>query len=177
MRRLHRGGVVERAVRLVPVGAVLTQLGIIFPGTPPAGSSYKIYCPFGDYHPDRGAEKEMRIYSDGRAYCHLCRRQYDSVALAAQAWGMTYPEAAQKLLVDAGFSAAPSDSEEERALKETTPEQLQTGALAALAVFADARGIDRFDEPYRRCLRAADAITKPEHVEQWLAACKKLLSG
>lgn len=177
MKRLHHGGVVQRAIRLIPVGVVLDQLGISYPGTPPAGSSYKVYCPFGDYHPDRGAEKEMRLYSDGKAYCHICQRQYDSVALASQAWGMAYPEAAKALLVAGGFSAAPEDSEEERILKETSPEELRTGAVAALGVFADARDIDRFGDRYARCMEAADAITRPEHVEKWLARCKEFLLG
>lgn len=176
MKRLHRGGVVARAVRLVSVVDVLAQLGVDAPGLPPSGSSYKIYCPFGDNHSDRGAEKEMRVYSDGRAYCHKCQRQYDSVSLAAQAWGVAPGIAARQLLVTAGFSAASEDAEFEHR-EEVSPEQLRTGAVAALAAFADLRGVDRFSEVYRRCLHAADKIMSPEHVDQWLAASKRLLTG
>lgn len=176
MRRLHRGGLVDRAVRLVPVGDVLMKLGIQFPGTPPAGSSFKIYCPFGDYHPDRGKEKEMRIYSDGRVYCHICRRQYDSVSLFASVAQVSPMIAARQLLVDAGYSSS-EDDPGIRIVEETPPEKLQSGALAALGVWADAREIDRLSERYLRCVQTADQILDPEHVQAWLSACKQHLSG
>jgi len=177
MKRLHHGGVVDRAVRLIPVGDVLTKLGVQFPGTPPAGSSYKVYCPFGELHPDRGAEKEMRLYADGRAFCHICRRQYDSVSLFAQFAGVSPVIAARQLLVDAGYSSR-DDDQGIRIVEEIPPEKLRVGALAALAVWADARGIDRLtDERYLRCVEVADVITKEEHVQQWLDACKRRLSG
>lgn len=176
MKRLHHGTVVDRAVRLIPVGDVLLKLGVQFPGTPPAGSSYKVYCPFGELHPDRGAEKEMRLYADGRAFCHICRRQYDSVSLFAQAVGVSPVIAARQLLVDAGYSSK-DDDQGIRVVEDIPPEKLQARALAALAVWADAHEIDRFSDAYLRVSDTADHITEQDHVRRWLDAAKRRLSG
>ena len=166
----------DRAVRLIPVGDVLTKLGVQFPGTPPAGSSYKAYCPFGDLHPDRGAEKEMRLYADGRAFCHVCRRQYDSVSMFAQKMDVSPIIAARQLLVDAGYSSHEED-QGLRVVEDTPPEKLQMGALAALAIWADAHGVDRFSEDYLRVVDTASFIIEEEHVRRWVAAAKRRLSG
>lgn len=177
VHRLRRGGFVSRAARLVSVSDVLGWLNIASPGTPPEGVSLKVFCPFSETHPpDRSGEKDMRIYADGKAYCHMCATQYDSVAMAAQAWGLSRPEAARAVLARAGLDVS-GEEDWEAALAKPRPEQLRTGAVAALGVWADRAGVSRFTEHYVRCLELADQITEPEHVDQWLSACKLYLEA
>lgn len=175
VHRLRRGGFVSRAARLVSVSDVLGWLGISSPGTPGVGVSLKVFCPFSETHPpDRAGEKDMRIYSDGRGFCHMCSTQYDSVAMAAQAWGLTRPEAARAILSRAGLDVS-GEEELDEALSRPRPEHLRMGAVAALGHWADFRGVSRFDASYARCLTLADQIIEPEHVGQWLTACKAFL--
>lgn len=175
VHRLRRGGFVQRAARLVSVSDVLGWLNIDSPGTPGVGVSLKVFCPFSETHPpDRSGEKDMRIYSDGKAFCHMCATQYDSVAMAAQAWGLTRPEAARAILSRAGLDVA-NNEELESQLAKPRPEALRTGSVAALGYWADTRGVNRFSEDYARCLVLADQIMEPEHVDQWLQACKDFL--
>jgi hypothetical protein len=177
MRRLHRGSIVDRAARRVPICDVLDWLGIPNPGTPPEGVSIKCLCPFQDTHPqERSGEKDMRIYSDGKGFCHLCAQQWDSVRLASQIWSLTLPEAARMVLARSGLELS-EDEELSSLLAKPTPQQLRPGALAALAVWADARSIDRFGSGYGRCLELADQIIEPHHVDAWLSACKKFLEA
>lgn len=175
VRRLRRGGFVSRAARLVPISDVLNWIGIAAPGTPPEGVSVKVFCPFSETHPpDRAGEKDMRIYSDGKGYCHLCAEGWDSVGLAARVWELSRPEAARAILAHAGLDVS-GDEDWEAVLAKPRPEQLRTGAVAALGVWADAHEVSRFSEHYVRCLQLADQITEPEHVDQWLSACKSYL--
>lgn len=177
MRRLRRGSPTQRAARLVPVSDVLTWLGIATPGTPGPGVSVKVFCPFSETHPpDRAGEKDMRIFSDGKAFCHMCATQYDSVALAAQAWGLTRAEAAQAVLARSGMDVS-EDDDLASLVARVTPEALRIGAVAALGVWADRTGVDRFGAEYARCLELADQIREPDHVEQWLTACKQHLEN
>jgi hypothetical protein len=175
VHRLRRGGFVSRAARLVPAGDVLTWLGIPNPGTPGEGVSVKVFCPFSETHPpDRSGEKDMRLYSDQRAFCHMCAQGYDSVGLAAQAWGLTRPEAARAVLSRAGLDVSGVEELDE-ALAKPRPEALRTGAVAALAYWADTRGVSRFSAQYVQCLGLADQIIEPDHVDLWITACKKYL--
>lgn len=175
MRRLRRGSFVDRAARLVPITAVLDRLGIQNPGTPEGGVSVKVHCPFQETHPpDRSGEKDMRIYSDGKAFCHLCAEGWDSVGLAARVWDLSRPLAARQLLAMQGLDVSEDDDLDEL-LRQATPAQLRTGAVAAMGVWADGHGVDRFSEAYIRVLGLADQISKPEHVDQWLRASKEFL--
>jgi hypothetical protein len=154
---------------------VLTWLNVQNPGTPGEGVSVKVMCPFSETHPpDRSGEKDMRIYSDGKAFCHMCATQYDSVGLAAQAWGLTRVEAARAVLSRAGLDVS-SEEDWESQLSAPSPEQMRTSAVAALGVWADAQQVDRFDPRYSACLEAADQIQSAEHVDMWLDACKAFL--
>jgi DNA primase len=108
--------------------------------------------------------------------CHLCAQQWDSVRLASQIWSLTLPEAARMVLARSGLELS-EDEELSALLAKPTPQQLRPGALAALAVWADARAIDRFGSGYGRCLELADQITEPHHVDAWLSACKKFLEA
>ena len=176
MRQLRRGSIVDRAARRVPICDVLDWIGIPNPGTPPDGVSVKCFCPFQETHPlERSGEKDMRIYADGKGFCHLCNEQWDSVRLAAQIWSLTLPEAARAVLARSGLDVS-GDDELVSLLSKPTPQQLRPGALAALAVWADARDIDRFGSDYARCLQLADQILEPHHVDKWLLACKEFLS-
>ncbi len=175
MRRLRRGSFVERASRLVPIVVVLDHLGIQNPGTPEGGVSVKVHCPFQETHPpDRSGEKDMRIYGDGKAFCHLCAEGWDSVALAARVWDLSRPLAARQLLAMRGLDVS-GDEDMESLLTKPTPAQLRTSAVAALGVWSDFAGVSRFDESYRLCLSLADQIVEPRHVEQWLKASKDFL--
>lgn len=175
MKRLRRGSFVARAARMVPITVVLDHLGIQNPGTPEGGVSVKVHCPFQETHPpDRSGEKDMRIYSDGKAWCHLCTEGWDSVGLAARIWDLSRPLAARQLLAMQGIDVS-GDEDVESLLREATPAQLRTSAVAALGVWADARGVDRFDPAYARCLEMADQITEPHHVDLWIAAAKDFL--
>lgn len=169
MRRLRYGGVIQQAIKAVPITEILRSMGVDAPGLPPFGSSVKIYCPNGIYHPDGGAEKEVRLYPDGKMYCHICVEQHDSVSLAAQAWGCR-PLVAARQLLEGREVAEASVVVADRSY------ELRAGAVAALGVWADARGVDRFSEAYRRCTVAADGICEPEDVDRWLAACKVALT-
>jgi len=173
VRRLRRGSFVDRAARLIPIVVVLDHLRIANPGTPGDGVSIKVMCPFQETHPpDRSGEKDMRIYSDGRAFCHMCAEGWDSVGLAARVWDVTRPLAARRLMAMQGLDVGEDDSS---LVVPVTPAQLRTGAVAALGVWADRRGVDRFSESYARCLDAADQIATPDHVLKWLAAAKEFL--
>jgi hypothetical protein len=176
MKQLRRGSIVDRAARRVPICDVLDWIGIPNPGTPPDGVSVKCLCPFQDTHPpDRSGEKDMRIYADGKGFCHLCAEGWDSVRLVARIWSLTLPEAARAVLARSGLDVS-GDDELASLLSKPTPQQLRPGALAALAVWADAREVDRFGPDYARCLQLADQIIEPHHVDKWLLACKEFLS-
>jgi hypothetical protein len=169
MRRLHRPGVIGQANERVPLIAVLASLGILVEMSPLPGTNIRIDCPFSYLHPEGKDRREMRLYSDGKAYCHVCVTQYDSVSMAAQAWDCSQLTAAQRLLAG---QAVESSHQGNRSLYAT-----RACAVAALAEWADAHEVDRFSEMYGRCLTAADAISIPEQVAPWLAACKRALSG
>lgn len=174
VKSLRRGSFAQRAARMVPISDVLTWLGVANPGTPPDGVSVKVFCPFSETHPpDRAGEKDMRMYGDGKAYCHICAQQYDSVSLAQQAWALSRMEAARAVLAHAGLDVG--DDENLSLLRQVSPEARRSGAIAALGTWADHRGVDRFGAPYARCLSLADHIQQEEHVEQWLSACKTFL--
>jgi hypothetical protein len=176
VKQLRRGSVVDQAARRVSVCEVLDWIGIQNPGTPPEGVSVKCTCPFQETHPgDRSGEKDMRIYGDGKAFCHMCNEQWDSVRLVSQIWSLTLPEAARAVLARSGLDVS-GDDHLASLLSKPTPQQLRPGALAALAVWADSQNIDRFGESYARCLQLADKITEPHHVDKWLTACKGFLS-
>lgn len=167
MRRLRRGGLIQQANKAVPITEVLRSMGADAPGIPPDGSSVKVYCPYGHFHPDGGAEKEARLYSDGKLYCYVCNEQHDSVSLAAKEWGCR-PLVAARLLL-AGRVVAEEVIYADRSF------ELRAGAVAALGVWADACGVDRFSESYAQCLQVADRICEPGHVDQWLQVCKTML--
>lgn len=174
MKRLRRGTMVQRASRLVPVVVVLDKLGIANSGTPPEGVSLKVECPFQEGHPpDRSGEKDMRIYSDGKAFCHMCAEGWDSVHLAARVWELSLMQAARHLLALQGIEV--SDDDRESLAVKATPAQLRASAVAALAVWADANDINRFSAAYAKCLQAADDIVSEEHVDAWLTACQNFL--
>ena len=176
VRRLRRGGFVTRAARLVSASEVLNWVGIPAPGTPPPGVSVKVTCPFSETHPpDRQGEKDMRIYNDGRAYCHICTEQYDSVALAAQLWSLTRFEAAKAILARSGLDMSGSEEDLQSLLVQIKPERLRGDAVHALGVWADVNGIDRFGDSYFRCLGLADQIKSEDHIQGWLTACKDYL--
>lgn len=167
MKRLHRGGIIQQANTAVPIFEILRTMGVDAPTLPPFGTSVKIYCPNGIYHPDRGAEKEARLYADGKMYCHICDEQHDSVSLAAQLWGCRPLSAARQLLEGRVIS-------EDVALADQSYE-LRAGAVLALGVWADANDVDRFTEAYRQCLKDADGIHLPEDVDRWLGSAKDAL--
>jgi hypothetical protein len=169
VRRLHRPGDIGRAVASVPIIDVLASLGVIVEAAPLPGTTQKIWCPFSDLHPDGGRQREMRLYSDGKAHCHICVKQYDSVSMAAQAWGVSQRIAAQRLLEGQEVIT------ERQAVRSLYV--VRAGAVAALGVWADRVGIDRFGLEYRRCLALADHIQEPGHVKLWLAASKQFLRG
>jgi hypothetical protein len=168
MRRLHRPGVIGQANERVPITSVLASLGVLVAEPPPSGVSIKIECPFSFLHPPGKDRREMRLYSDGKAYCHICVTQYDSVSMAAQAWGCSQLVAAQRLL--AGQEVAT----ERRVSKSMYASR--AAAVAALGEWADANGVDRFSATYARCLTVADAISTEEQVGSWLRACKRVLT-
>jgi hypothetical protein len=172
VQQLRRGRITDRAARLVPVCVVLDMLNIPNPGTPPEGVSVKVACPFQELHPqDRSGEKDMRIYGDGKAYCHMCAEGWDSVALAAKLWEVTRVQAARQLLAAQGLEVTAEDE----VVATVTPAQLRSASVAALGIWADANGVDRFSERYVRCLGLADQIQTAEHVDAWLSACKTFL--
>ena len=168
MRRLHKPGVIGQANERVSIISVLASLGVLVEAPPHPGTNIRIDCPFAYLHPEGKDRREMRLYSDGKAYCHICLVQYDSVSMAAQAWDCGQLVAAQRLL---SGQAVETSHQVQRSLYVT-----RASAVAALAEWADAHEMDRFSERYRRCLTAADAITAPEQVGTWLAACKRALS-
>lgn len=173
MKRLRRGSFVERAARMVPIVVVLDHLGISNPGTPEGGVTVKVMCPFQETHPpDRSGEKDMRIYSDGKAFCHICAEQFDSVGLAARIWDLSRPLAARQLMAMQGLDVGEDD---ESLVRVVTPAQLRSSAIAALGVWADARDVDRFGPAYATVMQVADRITEPEHVQEWLEASKDFL--
>lgn len=168
MRRLHRPGVIAQAVKLTSILSVLASLGVAVDTLPAYGTSRKIECPFSYLHPEGKDRREMRLYADGKAYCHVCLCQYDSVSMAAQAWDCGQLVAAQRLL--AGQEVVPAQ-EYARSMY-----AVRAAAVAALAVWADANEVDRLSETYHKCLKLADVISAPEHVGPWLAACKRALT-
>ena len=169
MKRLHRVNSISRACAQTPMHVVLAMAGVEVAGPPPPGTSLKIWCVNSHLHPDGGREREMRLYSDNKAYCHICRKQYDPVSLAAQVWDCSQKVAALRLLVGS------TDSDEQSAPQYVF--QLRAGAVAALGVWADAHEIDRLGPEYQSCLNVASRITDSSHVIKWLEVCKKVLSA
>lgn len=143
------------------------MLSVYVDALPPSGVSRKIECPFSFLHPEGKDPREMRLYSDGKAYCHVCLKQYDSVAMAAQGWGCSNLEAAHRLLDGQDVN---TETVVKRSMYAT-----RASAVSALAEWADTHGVDRFSGTYRRCLTVADAISSEDQVRDWLNACKRVL--
>ena len=173
MKRLRFRSVVDDAVERVSVVSVLRRLGVDIESLPSPGANIRVLCPFEDvnHSSDLRDRRQMRVYSDNRAYCHACQMQYTSVSLMAVTWGCSYSAAARRLL-DGVAAPAPTIVE----VSSRMP-VVRANMAAALGVWADGRGVDRTGAAYGECLARLDAAATEQGAWEWLCASKRYLES
>lgn len=149
------------------------------------GGHGKYRCPFGDVnHSDGGIEAAFRIYPEtNSAYCFACRKYFSPVYLYAQAKDRRASQAAQDLLEIVGWKPK---SQAERWSEAMTQEVTVDVSALALALRTYCARICREWEEYQlipevaelfsRCLALLERVHTPEEADQWLNACKKIMS-
>jgi hypothetical protein len=90
------------AALLVPIGQILTELGVEVPEGLGL-QSWKTWCPFGGEHPDSGSQRDMRVYeSSNSVYCFRMHGYMTSVRLISIRYGMSAEQAARHILSTRG---------------------------------------------------------------------------
>lgn len=176
---------VEQANELIAITDVLTSIGVFVPSTILSGGNKKIHCPFGFYHSDGGLTKAMRVYlASNNVYCFSCSKRYSPVSLAAAQWDMSWPNAAFRLLEDAGFK--PKTLEER--WTEATTEVYNSVDLIALADalkmycsgISENWAAEQLDdspaETLNKCLALLNSVQTDEDALKWLDICKKVMT-
>jgi hypothetical protein len=175
---------IEDANDKIKITDVLTSIGVFVPSTILNGGNKKISCPFGFYHSDGGLSRAMRVYlASNTAYCFSCSKSYSPVSLASAAWDISWPNAAFRLLEDAGFKPK---TLEERWAEATTPIHNSVDLIAladALKTFCSGISPDwttrQLDDTIavklNKCLELLDAVKTDEDAAKWLQTCKMVM--
>lgn len=176
---------IEDANKKIKITDVLTSIGVFVPSTILNGGNKKISCPFGFYHSDGGLSKAMRVYlASNTAFCFSCGKSYGPVALAAASWDTTWPNAAFRLLEDAGFKPK---TIEERWAEATTPIHNSVDLISladALKTYCSGIASDwmtrQLDDivaiKLNQCLALLDCVKTDEDATKWLQICKTVMS-
>jgi hypothetical protein len=176
---------IDDANEKIKITDVLTSIGVFVPSTILNGGNKKVNCPFGFYHSDGGFSKAMRIYiTSNTAFCFSCSKSYSPVSLAAAAWDISWPNAAFRLLEDAGFKPK---TIEERWATATTPIHNSVDLISlADALKTYCSGIspdwttrqldDTIAEKLNQCLSLLDSVRTDEDAIKWLQICKTVMS-
>lgn len=171
MRRLRYRSIVAEADDRISIILILQRLGVEVESAPEPGSNIRVLCPFENFNHSGTMRdrRQMRIYSDNRAYCHECNCQYTPTSLMAMEWGCTRGRAAQQLL-----SALETSTEREELVSRMPV--VRANVTAALAIWAEAHGVVRMSELYGRWMDHLDSAATEAEALEWLAAAKRSLS-
>lgn len=144
----------------------------------------KQYCPFGDLrHADGGLSKAFRVYFESNScFCFAGCGYYNPVKLVQEAMDMSAQEAAEMLLLRAGWVPETYETRWQQ-LQENT-EKIDTGALAeALKTYCS-----RFDPDWEfsqlggtiaktldKCLGLLAKVSTTEDATTWLTQTKQVM--
>lgn len=170
MKRLRYRSVVDEADSRVSIVSVLQTLGVDITSPPSPGSNVRVLCPFEEINHSGTLRdrRQMRVYSDNRAYCHECQCQYTPTKLLAADWGCSRVRAAQQLL-------GVLEAEVERTAPSRLP-VLRINMAAALAVWADSHDVDRMSDAYGAWISMLDRVESDADALEWLTSAKRTLS-
>ena len=181
---------IEKANDAVDVLPLLWALGCKIPGE--TERSVKFKCPYGSEHPDGGIEKAARFYGPTRsAYCFAGHGPLTPVKLIANEEGLSYADAADKILRDRGLKAKPQTYQErfaearEKALEK--PAGVDTSyTITALRTWLTAQFPDyarrQYDSDVRDafilCVESLNSRPDPsvDDLRQWLEVAKKVMT-
>lgn len=147
--------------------------------------SAKLHCPFGEYsHPDGGREPAFRIYpgDSSHAWCFACQEYYSPVGLLAAVWDVTPEQAADQMLVRAGWTKPPYQEDWAAQLEPPRPDL--TVIAQALQVWCESHIRDwkirqLEDVPalwLSKCLGLLVAVSTEDEARQWLAGCQQVMA-
>lgn len=147
------------------------------------GQGGKLDCPFAlTSHPDGGADRALRAYPDGMAWCFACGRGWSPVRLMAEYWDCTRAEAAEKMLKLAGITE-PSWQERWSELHQPAPPDRE--ALGeALKIWCARMAGPEWDRvqfqpevsgPLAACLGLLALVSSSGEAETWFYSCKMVM--
>ena len=177
----------ERANEAQDVLPLLLALGCNIPSE--VERSWKFHCPFGAEHSDGGVDKAARYYGmTGTAYCFAGHEGLTAVKLVAYADGISYTQAAEKILTEKGLVAKPLSYQEKFALIATGHEPAPLDTSYAITALRQWCTLKFPKYPYRQydadvrnafilCVDALNGMDDPdvETVRQWLAKAKQVM--
>lgn len=178
---------VEKANEAVDVLPLLWALGCKIPAD--VERSVKFKCPYSAEHPDGGIEKAARFYGATRsAYCFAGHGVLTPVKLVADSEGLSWDQAADKILRDRGLKAKPQTYQERFAeLREREDVVvLDTSySITALRTWLSATfpdyGKRQYDsdvrEAFMLCVESLNSRPDPsvDDLREWLTVAKKVM--
>jgi hypothetical protein len=179
---------VEKANEAVDVLPLLWALGCEIPAE--VERSVKFKCPYSAEHPDGGVEKAARFYGATRsAYCFAGHGVLTPVKLIADDEGLTWDQAADKILRERGLKEKPKTYQErftELREKSTVTASLDTSySITALRTWLTSEypeyGKRQYDDDVRdgfmRCVDALNSKADPtvDELREWLTVAKKVM--
>ena len=161
---------INRVNNQVSITSLLRRLNVYVPNE--VYGSTKIYCPFGQMHPDGGISKAMRVYpATNSCFCFAENLHLSPVKLWAMAEDLSQ--------YDAALDLSGELQREEETEEETKPDK---AALAAALNTYCSRVITDWDErqfddrelsdTYSKCLDLLSHVETDPDAERWLQACK-----
>lgn len=173
------------ANEMVAITTACRFVGMHVPDDIDYGRSMKVRCPFGEvYHSDSGAEAAMRVYIEtNSAFCFRCGVSYSPVKLAAQAWDLSFKDAAVELLERIGHKPVSlADAWLHASTRDTAPDRTMLGE--ALKMFCARVAPDWDDAQFdpavaaklTRCLALLDLVNTEDDARTWLAGCKTAMA-
>lgn len=122
-------------------------------------------CPF-----HGGTHYNLKLFDDGRCYCHQCHRAGDAVQLASALWHVEQTTAAARLNQQFGLGLGLSEPSAERVHVLSERERRRQKAEAALAAaVAEARAAwDQVEQTEANTPERAEAERLAKNADDWL---------
>ena len=161
---------INRVNNQVSITSLLRRLNVYVPNE--VYGSTKIYCPFGQMHPDGGISKAMRVYpATNSCFCFAENLHLSPVKLWAMAEDLSQ--------YDAALDLSGELQREEETEEETKPDK--AALAAALNTYCNRVITDweerQFDDrelanTYSSCLSLLTYVEDDPSAERWLQTCK-----
>jgi len=178
---------IEKANEAVDVLPLLWALGCQIPAE--VERSVKFKCPYSTEHPDGGIDKAARFYGGTRsAYCFAGHGPLTPVKLIANDEGLTWEQAADKILTSRGLKKKPQTYQErftELRSRETGATLDTTYAIQAVRTWLSATypeyGKRQYDSDVRdafmMCVESLNSRPDPsvEDLREWVTLAKRVM--